>query len=239
MIRSVLVLVLGLSAQQAWAEETAPAPKIWHGMIDAGYVSSMGSKSGSKDTFRGKTSVTRNGSYWVQIFSAEGLGVRDDIPTTNDSERYLTSYKARHFFGERNFFTWRLQWEKDMLSTSEYQAFTSLGLGRDLIKTPEHHLKLEAGPGIRHSELRKLPPKDEGIALLSWDYDWAISPEARFIHKGTVEAGNYNTITRVSNQLKENITKVIALTVSHDYKHDDGDVNTREGVFSVGLNYQF
>lgn len=237
MIRSFLVLAL--FAQLASADEKVPAPKIWQGMIDAGYISSMGSKSGSKDTFRGKTSVTRNGSYWVQIVSAEGLGVRDDIPATNDSERYLAAYKARHFFGERNFFTWRLQWEKDALSASDYQAFTSLGLGRDLIKTPEHHLKIEAGPGIRHSELRHLPSKDEGIALFSWDYDWAITSEARFIHKGTVEAGSYDTITRVSNQLKENITKVIALTVSHDYKHVDGDANTREGVFSIGLNYQF
>jgi hypothetical protein len=46
-------------------------------------------------------------------------------------------------------------------------------------------------------------------------------------------------VTRVTTQLKQNITKVIALTVSHDYKHDNGDINKREGLMSVGLNYQF
>ncbi|PTQ87898.1 DUF481 domain-containing protein [Agitococcus lubricus] len=214
-------------------------PKIWQGMLDMGYLSSMGSTSGSKETFRGKTSLTHNGDYWIQIFSAEGLSVRDEVPTTNDSERYLAAYKARHFFAERNFFTLRLQWEKDMLSASEYQAFGSLGLGRELVKTEAHFLKIETGPGIRHSELRFAPPKDEAIALFSWDYDWKINPHTKFIHKGTVEAGEYNTITRVNNQLKQNITKVIALSINHDYKHDDGEKNTREGVFSIGLNYQF
>lgn len=236
MIRPLLFSTLSLLTTIANANDTV---KIWQGMIDAGYISSMGSSTGSKDTFRGKTSLTRNGEYWTQIFAAEGLSVRDEIPATNDSEHYLASYKARHFFNERSFFTWRLQWEKDLVSASEYQAFSSLGLGYELIKTPVHHLKIETGPGMRHSELRLLPPKNEGIALLSWDYDWTISPASKFIHKGTVEAGNYDTITRINSQFKQNITKVIALTVNHDYKHDNGAINTREGVFSIGLNYQF
>jgi putative salt-induced outer membrane protein len=84
-----------------------------------------------------------------------------------------------------------------------------------------------------------LTPKDDPIALLSLDYDWKISANTKFSHKSTIEAGSDSVITRMQNQLKQNITKVVALTVNHDYKNDNGAINTREGVFSLGLSYQF
>lgn len=232
------LLLLGLLVSFYTSADEA-VNQDWRGNIDIGYLSSMGTTSGSKDTFRGKMSATHTGDYWTNIFSLEGIGVRDDIPTTNDSERYLANYKARHFFAEYNFFTLRLQWEKDLLSNSEYQYITSLGLGRELIKTDTHHLKIEAGIGIRHNELRFMAPNSETIGLFSWDYDWKINTNTKFIHKGTVESGDTNIVTRINNQFKQNISKVIALTVSHDYKHDNGDTNKREGLMSVGLNYQF
>lgn len=231
-----LLLITPLMTTTSFAQSDVTP---WSGNIDIGYIASMGSTSGSKDTFRGKTLVNYKGSYWTQSLSAEGISVRDEVSATNDPERYLAAYKARHFFGKDNFFTLRMQWEKDLLSSSEYQAFVSLGLGKELIKTQEHYFKIETGPGVRHSEKRAAPPKDDAIALLSIDYEWKINPNTKFIHKSTVEAGEDNTITRTQHQLKQNITKVIALTVNHDYKHDNGKTNTREGVFSLGLNYQF
>jgi putative salt-induced outer membrane protein len=235
-MRRLLVLGLMISAN-TWADEAQK--EHWQGNIDVGYISSMGTTSGSKDTFRGKISATHTGEYWVNILSAEGIGVRDDIPTTNDTERYLLNLKSRHFFAEYNFFTLRAQWEKDLLSASEYQLIASLGLGREIIKTEAHHLKIETGLGTRHNELHLHAPNRETIGLLSWDYDWKINPNTKFIHKGTIESGDSNVVTRVTTQLRQNITKVIALTVSHDYKHDNGDINKREGLMSVGLNYQF
>lgn len=239
MIRPILLTsVCIITSLNTFADDVKKDDK-WKGNIDVGYISSMGSSSGSKETFRGKTSISFNGDFWVHTFSAEGISVRDEVPATNDTERYLTSYKARHFFDTGNFFTLRMQWEKDLLSSSEYQAFVSLGLGKEIIKTDKHFFKVEAGPGARHSERRFAPPKDEAIALLSLDYEWKITPDTKFLHKSTVEAGEDNTVSRMQNQLKQNITKVIALTINHDYKHDDGATNTREGVFSLGLNYQF
>ena len=175
----------------------------WYGSIDAGYIASMGTTSGSKDTFRGKTSLNHKGLFWTQTISAEGISVQDDV------------------------------------AASEYQAFVSLGLGKEVIKTQNHFFKVEAGPGLRHNERRLATPKDDPIALLSLDYDWKISANTKFSHKSTVEAGEDSVITRVQHQLKQNITKVVALTVNHDYKNDNGAINTREGVFSLGLNYQF
>lgn len=231
----ILPLLSGVCLAQDENEDNA----TWYGTVDTGYISSTSSKSSSKETFRGKASLNYKGSFWVQTVTIEGISVRDEALSSDDTERYLASYKARHFFGERNFFTLRTQWEKDLLSASEYQAFVSLGLGKELIKTQNHFLKIEAGPGIRHNERRLLTPKDDPIALLSLDYDWKITPNTRFVHKSTIEAGEDSVITRMQHQLKQNITKVVALTVNHDYKHDNGDINTREGVFSLGLNYQF
>ena len=233
------VLLLPLMTNICFAQDENPKNATWYGNIDTGYIASSGTSSGRKDTFRGKTELNHKGSFWVQTIGIEGISVRDDVSTTADTERYLASYKARHFFGNDNFFTLRAQWEKDLLSTSEYQAFISLGLGKELIKTKEHFLKIEVGPGVRQNEQRFAPPEDDAIALLSLDYDWKITPSTRFIHKSTVEAGEDNVISRVKHQLKQNITEVVALNVNHDYKHTHDTVNTRESVFSVGLNYRF
>jgi len=239
-MRFYLIIILShLGLSTVVYAQNNKATDTWYGHIDVGYIASMGSTSGSKETFRGKSALNYKGAYWTQTLTVEGVSVRDEIPAANDTERYLSSYKARHFFGDANFFTLRAQWEKDLLSSSEYQAFVSLGLGKELIKTDKHYLKIETGPGVRHSELRFAPPKDNAIALLSFDYDWKISDNTKFIHKSTVEAGEDNTITRLQHQLKQNITKVVALTINHDYKHDNGPKNTREGVLSIGLNYQF
>ncbi|HEX5361131.1 MAG TPA: DUF481 domain-containing protein [Fluviicoccus sp.] len=218
------------------AEETAVKLS---GMVDIGYISSMGTTGGSKDTFRGKLAMTRTGEYWINILSAEGISVRDEVPATNDTERYLMNYKARHYWNDREFFTFRGQWEKDLLATSEYQAFVSLGVGREIIKTDRHFFKVELGPGVRHTEWLTAPTENNGMGLLSWDYDWKISEVSRFIHKGTVEAAETSTITRINNQFKQNITKVVAMTVTHDYRYEHGNQNKREGIFTFGINYQF
>lgn len=220
----------------AWAD--APVKRL-SGQAEVGYISSMGSLAGSKDTFRGKLALTHSGDYWIQIFSAEGVSVRDEIPATNDTERYLLNYKARHYWNARDFFTFRGQWEKDLLTANDYQAFVSLGLGRELLKTDRHFVKVEFGPGVRHTQALNGSSTDNAMGLFSWDYDGKLTDSARFVHKGTVEAGEDSVITRVHNQLRQDITKVVALTVSHDYRHEDSLLNKREGIFSFGLNYKF
>lgn len=217
----------------------AGSAKPLTGSAEIGYINSMGTASGSKETFRGKVSLTRTGPYWINILSAEGTSVRDDLPATNDTERYLLNYKARHYFNTRDFFTFRAQWEKDLLTVNDYQAFASLGLGRELLKTDRHFVKIEFGPGIRHTKPVGQPGKDNAMGLFSWDYDGKLTDSLRFIHKGTVEASEDSTITRVGNQLKEKLTDVLALTVTHDYRHENAPKDTRSGVLSLGLNYQF
>ncbi|RZU45199.1 putative salt-induced outer membrane protein YdiY [Fluviicoccus keumensis] len=232
---ALALLCLGFPVFSA-ADE--PVPNL-SGMVDIGYISSMGTTSGSKDTFRGKVMLTNTGEYWINIFSGEGISVRDEYPATNDTEHYLLNYKARHYLNPLEFFTFRGQWEKDLLSASEYQAFVSLGLGRELIKTDHHFLKIELGPGVRHTEWSQAATENNAMGLLSWDYDWKISDVSRFTHKGTVESAEDSTVTRISNQFRQNVTKVIGMTVNHDYRYEHGSQNKREGIFTFGINYQF
>jgi putative salt-induced outer membrane protein len=234
---TALLALTSLPALTAHAD-TPPAKRLT-GSAEIGYISSMGSTGGSKQTFRGKIALTHTGDYWINILSAEGISVRDEVPSTNDTERYLLNYKARHYWNARDFFTFRAQWEKDLLSANDSQSFVSLGIGREILKNDRHFLKVEFGPGVRHTEPRIGTTTDNAMGLLSWDYDWKISESSRYIHKGTLESSEQSTITRVNNQFRQNITKVVAMTVSHDYRHEDGPKNTRNGVFSLGLNYQF
>jgi putative salt-induced outer membrane protein len=229
------LIALPLSLTTLAAEPAKPLS----GFVDVGYIGSMGTSSGSKDTFRGKVSLTHTGPYWVNTFSAEGINVRDEIPATNDTERYLLNYKARHYFNVRDFFTFRAQWEKDLLTVNDYQAFISLGLGRELLKTDRHFVKVEFGPGVRHTKPGGLPGEDNAMGLFSWDYDGKLTETLRLIQKGSVEAGEENTVTRVNTQLKEKLTDVLALTITHDYRHENAPKDTRSGVLSLGLNYQF
>lgn len=237
-MRCVAPAILLTMAAAVGRADTGTPPRVWQGVIDAGYISSMGTSSGSKETFHGKVAVTHNGPYWINIMSAEGVSVRDEISQTDDPERYLASYKARHFYDEHNFFTFRAQWEKDQVSLYEYQVFSSLGLGRELLKSDAQNLKIEAGPVVRVNQVRHGEDQNEGIGLFSWDYTCQVSPSSRLFQKASIESGASGTVTRINTQFRQSITQVLALTLTHDYKHENADNNTREGIFSIGLSYQ-
>lgn len=236
MYRAVFALLPILAAVPSHA--ATETPRVWQGVIDAGFISSMGTSSGSKETFHGKVSVTHTGPFWTNIVSAEGVSVRDEVSQTDDPERYLATYKARHFYDEHDFFTFRGQWEKDQVSSYEYQVFSSLGLGRELLKSDAQNLKIEAGPGIRANQVRHGEDQNEGIGLFSWDYTCKVSPTSHLFQKASIESGASGTVTRINTQFRQSITQVLALTLTHDYKHENADHNTREGIFSVGLSYQ-
>lgn len=235
--------LLGLTALPLLAfASSSPATEVskpWSGTIDLGLNSSMGTSTGSKNSFHGKVNASYAGSYWTQTLTGEGLGVHDETPGSRNSERYLASYKARHYFKEHDFFTWRQQWEKDLLSKYEYQAFVSLGLGMEVFKTDTHFLKIEAGPGLRHSEGRQAPDHNNSMGLYSWDYDWKIRPDTELSQKGSYETGQEGRIFRVNTLLRENISRVLSLRLSHDYKQESGNSHTRAGVVSFGMGYQF
>lgn len=215
-----------------------PAQFGWKGTVEGGYIHSESTANSGSQTVHGQVSITRTGPYWINIFNGEGLSVRNDLPGAANPERYLLAYRARHFFDQRDYFAFRNQWEKDLVSNHEYQTFSSLNLGRDIVKDAQEELKIELGAGERYTAGLHAADLSEAIGLASWDYSYIFNPDRQFNQKGGVEYGSADKVFRISTQFRQNMTKVIALTLNNDFKKVRGDTPTRESVMSIGLCYQ-
>lgn len=236
--RLSVALVLGLWAAQAQAEDITLPEKPWKANADLGYIRTSGS-NGSKQTFRGKLFGEYKFTVWSHEGKAEAIGTHDDVVGSSDTERYLLGTKSKRSFTEVDYLFVQSQWEKDVESDFEYQAFLATGYGRKLLHTDEHKLNAEIGAGWRNSEPRHDYTKNEAIGNFNLDYLWQISKDTSFVQKVAVEAGKENVVTRSLTELKQNVNASLAVSLAYDYKHDDGEENTREGTTTFNLTYRF
>ncbi len=232
------LLGLMLCSLNAAAEEVTPPSSPWKAAADVGYIRNSGS-SGSKETFKGKVFGEYRFTQWSHEAKAEAIAINDDEEDSTGTERYLAGTKSKRSFTPMDYLFIQTQWEKDLESDFDYQAFVSTGYGRHLIKNEVHQLSAEIGAGWRHSEPKAAEPTDEAIGNFNLNYLWQIEKDTSFVQKVAVEAGRENVVTRSLTELKHKLNAALAAGVSYDYKHDDGDTNSREGIFSFNLSYVF
>lgn len=221
------------------AEVITPPVSPWKAAADVGYIRSSGS-TGTKETFRSKLFGEYKQEKWLHEGKIEAIYTSDENSADSDIERYLAGTKSKRSFTPKDYFFIQSQWEKDLQSNFDYQAFLSAGYGRNILTGDVHKLSAEIGAGWRHSELRVGESStDEIIANTGFDYRWQINAATSFQQKVAIEAGEENVVTRSLTELKHKLTTAMAMGVSYDYKYDDAEVNTREGIFSFNVNYVF
>lgn len=236
--RPVVFLPLALAAGVAAADTVALPESPWKAASDIGYIRSSGS-NGTKETFKGKVFGEYKFTKWSHEGKVEAISTQDDAAGASNTERYLAGTKSKRSFNPRDYLFIQSQWEKDLQSEFKYQAFLSSGYGRNLIQTDSQKLSAEIGAGWRHSEPKIGYKKDEGIGNANVEYRWQIQANTAFVQKVAVEAGKENVVTRSLTEIKHNLSTALALGASYDYKHDNADVNTHEGVLSLNLSYVF
>lgn len=255
--RQFLVLSLALIATTAFADETAPAaapvacplqpvcpppppPPVppFKVTVDLGYINTSSTGS-QKDSLKAHLFGAYTRDVWTHELTADAVAAHDDAPGSVGTERYLLGAKSKRSFTPADYFFVQEQWEKDVHSDYDYQAFLSLGYGRHLIKTATQTLDAEIGVGARHSEPKASEPTNDAIGTANATYKYQFTPTASFGERMSVESGRINTVFRSVTELKEMLNAHLALSVSFDFRRDNGGTGTLDRITSINLGYQF
>lgn len=204
---------------------------------NAAYVKSTGSSN--KETIKGLLDLQYKAGTWAHQFHAEGLNEADNDTDQHTTERYLAFEKSSWNFTERDYLFVKPQWEKDLQSAYDYQAFLAAGYGRKVIKTDTILLNTDLGAGVRRSKLEiNGEVEDEALGNFVLKYEWKFSKSARFNEDLSVETGSSGTVTRTRTAITADITDVLGLTLAYETKTDSGESKVEDSLTTFGLTYR-
>jgi putative salt-induced outer membrane protein len=122
--------------------------KSWKNVTEASVVSSNGNSKAS--TASGKNTFTYNWSKTSLELIGGGLGSKSR--GVNTAEQYYASEKVSYKLSDRNYAFEKYQWDKDRFAGIKSRHDTTVGLGREIIKTPKDLLIGELGGGYVSEE---------------------------------------------------------------------------------------
>lgn len=187
----------------------------WAGSGEAGYVATSGNTETSNLTL--KLGLTNEREKWRHNLALEGLKSEDDGDTT--AERYLAAWQSDYKISEHDYLFGRLSYEDDKFSGYNYRITESIGYGRRVLDRNNMTLDLEAGPGLRQSELDNGDKENEAILRLAARYAWDITDHAKFTEELSSDIGEDATITKSVTALQADIVGNLAMKASFTIKN--------------------
>lgn len=168
-----IILLLALMPAAVFAQEPA---KRWK---DTGEFSFTNANGNTKATTLGLNNLF---SYqWGRTgleLTAGALSARSNGLVT--AEQYNAAEKATWKWTDRDYFYERLGWEKNRFAGIRHRWDGSVGLGREVFKTPKDLLAAELGIGYT-TENRTLPPDEDFVSGRAHaKYTRALSATASF-----------------------------------------------------------
>jgi putative salt-induced outer membrane protein YdiY len=227
-----------------------PPPAIWKANAEVGYISSS-TGGNSNQSFHGKLHGEYQSGPWAHEGNVDALSAQSNAPGAKNAEHYTVNTKSKRSFTPLDYLFVQTQWDKDVQSPLDYQAFISAGYGRYLIKSDTQELTAELGAGYRHSEAKKImvvppappPPQtsDDTIGNFNANYHWAITPAVSFGEKVDVQYGADSTVSHSVTELKQAVSKALAFTLNYDYRRTDLDKGPAmiDRITTFNLIYQF
>lgn len=216
---------------------------------DLSYLLNSSRSNGSSNT---KENLSANilfqhqSGIWGQEFKAEAVTANDDGDAAKNVERYMVYGKLLHRNPESsdNVYQFlKLQGDKDLRSSFDYQLGLTAGAGFDLLKTDKQELVTELGAGYRFSKLddgehHKHSDYNELIGTTALFYQYKFNDIVSFNQGLSYAYGAKAQTFRSRSSVNAALTKSISGLVSYqvkDLKSDDG--NSRDSLLSVGLRY--
>ncbi|AOA58453.1 hypothetical protein BFG52_08865 [Acinetobacter larvae] len=182
----------------------------------------------------------RQVGVWGQEIRAEAVSANDDGDSGKNVERYMLSGKALHRSSDTLYQFAKVQWDKDLSSSFDYQTNLTAGLGIDILKEQKQNLTAEAGAGYRYSKERYAPHNDfnELIGTLGLYYQYRFNPTLSFNQDLSYEFGDKSQVLRSRSSVNAHLTQSLSGLVSYQLKDTQADIgNNRDSLLSVGLKY--
>ena len=198
----------------ALAEENGNS---WKGGAELGFVSTDGNSK--TKTVNAKLDIKKSWSDWADNFKLGALNSKQE--GIRSAEKYTAFNKLQYSFNEHDYVFWDVDYQKDRFSGFEYQAGSTFGYGRQLIKNDNHDWDVEIGPGYRVSELESGDKQEDAVVKAATHYEWKISETAKFNQLLSHEEGDDNSITLSESGLTTQINGKLAMKVSYKVKYQD------------------
>jgi putative salt-induced outer membrane protein len=211
----------------------------WTGSGEFGLVFSRGNSDTESANARLEARYERE--HWSNESTLSGVYSRDSGETS--SNRFVAANRTDYRFGEHRYAVGALRYDRDRFSSLKYQASAALGYGYRLIDSKVHLLRVEAGPGLRLSDVRATgEAQNQVIGRAFFDYTWTVSETTEFQNKLLIEAGSDNTfaenVAAVSVAINARMSLKAGLTVRHNTDVDPGKKKT-DTLSTVNLVYNF
>lgn len=212
---------------------------------DLSYLLNSSKSEGSTNT---KTNLAANVLFqrqvgvWGQELRAEAVSANDNKDSSKGVERYMLSAKGLHRSSDTVYQYVKLQGDKDLSSSLDYQIALTGGYGFDLIKTDKQMLTAELGAGYRYSKERYNPYDtfNELIGVAGAFYQYNFNDRVKFNQDISYEFGDKSQILRSKSSLGASLTDSVSGIVSYQLKDTQADSgNSRDSLVTVGVKYVY
>lgn len=168
---------------------------------------------------------------------------RSETDSDVDASRFVFNNNTNYSLSDMSYLTGVVRYDRDRFSSFEYQTSLALGYGRKLIDTERQGLSVEAGPGVRFSEIRDTGDTETDlIGRAALDYRFAISETASLTNRALVETGSSNTFVENETALTVDINDSLAVKTGFSVRHNTDVERGRDKtdyLSTVNLIYSF
>ena len=210
----------------------------WRGNAELGGSMSTGNTDASSLNARLKLGYEHN--RWDNRLRLDVFYAREDGEDT--ANRTLGEFQSDYTLTERDYLFGALRGVHDEFSGYKYQTSLAGGYGRKLWVSDQGSLRLEGGPGVRHSKDNDDNSNTDLIGRFAGSFEYNISQTATFEQDAVVIVGSDNTeiesITGVSAALTDTLAMKLAFTVQHN-TDVPADTKKTDTFTSLNLVYNF
>lgn len=204
-----LVMLCLVMAESASAE--------WSGSGELGLVFARGNTE--TETLNTKLKLGYTRERWTNTSSFSFL--RSETDGDIDASRFVFDNNTDYSLSEVSYLTGVGRYDRDRFSSFEYQTSLAVGYGRELIDTERQTFSIEAGPGVRYSEIRDTGETETDlIGRAAADYRLNISETAELTNATLVESGSSNTFLENQVALTVAINASLSLKTAFSVRHN-------------------
>jgi putative salt-induced outer membrane protein len=240
-VRIALAGSLILASFSVIAQDEEEAVKYgWEGSGEFGFVSTTGNTESTALNL--KLEFIKTNERWRHRFT--GTALMTDEDGIKDNERYTVEGQSDRKLSENSYILGSFRWDADKFGPYDPQMSTTIGYGRELMKSEKHTLKAELGGGYRRLEERETGESSgEAIGRFVLDDSWQVFESTQWTNRVLVETGSDNTFTQFNTAATVSMTTKFALKVGFEARTNSklppGDSENTDTITTVNLVYNF
>ena len=196
---------------------TGPVLAEWSGSGELGLVLARGNTD--TETLNTELKLDYAKDEWSNATRISYL--RSESDGDLEANRFLFGNNTDYSLTELSYVTGVGRYDWDEFSSFKFQTSVAVGYGLKLLDTERQSLSIEAGPGVRHAEVRDTGETETDlIGRTGADYRFKLSETAELTNVALIETGRSNTFLENETSLTVAINDSLALKTGLSIRHN-------------------